>query len=445
MKNKKTAFIILAAGKGKRIKTEIDKVLLPVAGLPMIQHLLRTIAEIKPKIIVPVIAPRMEKLRKSLTGIQCAIQKKQMGTAHAAASARTLLKGFDGNVVILCGDSPFVASSTLKSLLRGLEKRQGKDLMILGTNAKNARQYGRILLDDQGMPERIAESSDMNISEKRISLCNSGVIAGKSKQLFNMLNLVKNKNAKREYYLTDIVGIARKKGLKVGLIEASEDEVMGINSPEELAEANAIFQRKIRLKFLRQGVSMHDPNSVWFSYDTKIGRNVTIGPNVFFGKNVRIDTGVTIDSFCHMEEVTVGKNSSIGPFSRLRPKTRISANVHIGSFVELKNAKIAEGAKIPHLSYIGDAVIGSEANIGAGTITCNYDGFEKFMTRIGSKAFIGANTSLVAPVKVGDHSVTGAGSTITDDVARHSLALSRLPQYAIKNWSKKNKKSKKKK
>ncbi|MCS5600393.1 MAG: bifunctional UDP-N-acetylglucosamine diphosphorylase/glucosamine-1-phosphate N-acetyltransferase GlmU, partial [Rhodospirillales bacterium] len=237
----------------------------------------------------------------------------------------------------------------------------------------------------------------------------------------------------------------RKKGLKVGLIEAPEDEVMGINSPEELAEANAIFQKKIRLKFLRQGVSMHDPNSVWFSYDTKIGRNVTIGPNVFFGKNVRIDTGVTIDSFCHMEGVTVGKNSSIGPFSRLRSETRIAANVHVGSFVEIKNAKIAEGAKIPHLSYIGDAVIGSEANIGAGTITCNYDGFEKLMTRIGSKASIGANTSLVAPVKVGDHSVTGAGSTITDDVARHSLALSRLPQYAIKNWSKKNKKSKKKK
>jgi len=445
MKNKKTAFIILAAGRGQRIKAEVDKVFLPVAGLPMIQHILKTVSLIKPNLIIPVLAPRMKKLQEGLAGMRCAVQKKQMGTAHAAAAARPLLRGFEGNVIVLCGDTPFISALTLKSLLRGLEKNRGNDLIVLGMKAKNVRQYGRILLDDHGMPTKIVESLDMNVFEKRVSLCNSGIIAAKSSVLFHLLRLVRNKNARREYYLTDIVAIARKRGLNVGLIEVSEDEVMGVNSPKDLAEANAIFQKKIRLKFLRQGVSMTDPDSVWFSYDTKIGRNVVIGPNVFFGRDTNIGNDVTIQSFCHMAGVDVGQGSSIGPFSCLRPKTKIAASVHIGSFVEIKNSKIAKGAKIPHLSYVGDAVVGSEANIGAGTITCNYDGFDKFMTRIGSKAFIGSNTSLVAPVKIGDHSFTGAGSTITDDVANHSLALSRLPQYTIKNWSKKNKKLKGKK
>ena len=442
MKNKKTAFIILAAGKGKRIKTKVDKVLLPIAGLPMIQHIIRTVSLIRPNQIIPVISPRMSDLQKSLTGIRCAIQKKQKGTADAVVAAQSLLRRFKGNIVVLCADTPFVSANTLRSLLRQLERNRGHDLVILGTKAKNARQYGRILTDDQGKPRKIVESLDMSSSESKASLCNSGIIAAKSKVLFNLLRLVKNKNAKREYYLTDIVEIARNQGRHVGLMKAAEDEVMGINSPEDLVEANALFQKKTRLKFLQKGVSMRDPNSVWFSYDTKIGSNVTIGPNVYFGENTKISNDVIIHPFCHMEGADVGKGASIGPFSRLRPKTKIAANVQIGSFVELKNAKIEKGAKIPHLSYIGDAVVGSNSNIGAGTITCNYDGFNKFMTRIGSNAFIGSNTSLVAPVNIGDHVFTGAGSTITDDVENHSLALSRLPQYTIKNWSKRKSRKK---
>ncbi len=424
----KTALIILAAGKGTRMNSDLPKVLHPIAGEPMLIHALEAGRMLEPEHSIVVAGHAAEQVRAATLAhdltIKVVEQTEQLGTAHAVAQARAALTGFEGMALVLYGDTPFIRPETLEQMRDALAQN---DVVVLGFEAKDPARYGRLVMDGQQL-DRIVEFKDASEDERTITLCNSGVVACKADLLFDLIDVVDNNNASEEYYLTDIVEIARARGLCATAVTCDEWETVGINSRAELAKAEADFQTRARATLLEDGVTLTAPETVFLARDTVIGRDTLIEPNVVFGPGVTVESGAIIRAFSHLEGCHVSRGGIIGPYARLRPGAELSEHVRIGNFVEIKNAQIAEGAKINHLSYIGDATIGAGANIGAGTITCNYDGVMKHHTHIGAGAFIGSNTMLVAPVSIGAGALTGSGSVITSDVEPDALALGRAPQ-----------------
>ena len=433
MSSSDLAVIILAAGKGTRMKSSKHKVLHPLAGHPMLMHLIDTLAPLNPSRRVVVVGAGKEQVEAAVGDVaEIVVQEPQMGTGHAVQVTGEALRGFDGDVLILYGDVPMLTEETLNAMVAA---RKDASVVVLGFRPVDTKAYGRLVVNTAGELEAIVEHKDASDEQRKINLCNSGIMAVDGKELFTLLDLVDNNNASSEYYLTDIVEIARSRGLACSVVEAHEDEVMGVNSRKELAEAEAVFQKRRRDFFMAEGVTLIDPKTVFFAHDTKIGRDVLIGPNVFFGPGVTVADNVKIHSFSHLEGCTVHEGASIGPFARLRPAADIGEGAKIGNFVEVKKSVIEKGAKVSHLTYIGDARVGEDANIGAGTITCNFDGYNKFKTDIGKGAFIGSNTSLVAPVKIGDGAIVGAGSVVTKEVSADALAVTRAEQRELGGWA----------
>ncbi len=422
------ALILLAAGKGTRMQSDLPKVLHPVAHAPLLEHAMASGAALSPAHTIVVAGHGADLVRAAAQAFdddaKVVVQEEQLGTAHAVAQAREALAGFTGTAIVLYGDTPFVQTETLQAMCDALSR---SDVVVLGFDAADPGRYGRLIMSGDSL-ERIVEFKDASDEERAITLCNSGVVACRSDLLFDLIEAVKNENASQEYYLTDIIGIARARGLSATAVTCPEAETMGVNSRADLAAADAAFQARARAAMLEDGITLMAPDTVYFARDTYIGRDTVVEPNVVFGPGVTIESGATIRAFSHLEGCHVSRGGIIGPYARLRPGAELSEDVRIGNFVEVKNAQIAEGAKVNHLSYIGDATIGARANIGAGTITCNYDGVMKHHTHIGANAFIGSNTMLVAPVHIGDGAMTGSGSVITSDVEADALALSRAPQ-----------------
>lgn len=422
------SLVILAAGLGSRMNSERPKVLHPLAGAPLLAHALRAGATLDPERVVVVTGFGAEAVAKAARAewpeVLIAHQAEQLGTGHAVLQARAALAGFEGDVVVLFGDTPFVTGETLEAMI---DARARNAVVVLGFEAADPGRYGRLILDGDRL-ERIVEFKDATPEQRAVTLCNSGVICADALTLFQLLDGVTNDNAAGEYYLTDIVGIARQKGLGVGVVRCDESETLGINTRAELAAAESAFQARLRAEALENGVTLIAPDTIHFALDTVIGRDAVVGPNVVFGPGVTVESGAEIRAFCHLEGCHVSRGAIVGPFARLRPGAELGEEVHVGNFVEIKNAILDEGAKVNHLSYVGDADIGERTNIGAGTITCNYDGVFKHRTVIGKRAFIGSDTMLVAPVRVGDDAMTGSGSVITSDVPDGALALGRARQ-----------------
>ncbi|QOL80654.1 bifunctional UDP-N-acetylglucosamine diphosphorylase/glucosamine-1-phosphate N-acetyltransferase GlmU [Pseudooceanicola spongiae] len=425
-----TACVILAAGMGTRMNSDLPKVLHQIAGVPMLAHAMHAALSLDPARLVVVAGHGAEAVTKAAEDImpltQVVLQAEQNGTGHAVDQARDLLADFDGDVIVLYGDTPFIRPETLEAMQAARAKN---DVVVLGFEAADPGRYGRLVMDGPSL-ERIVEFKDASVGERRITLCNSGVICASAATLFDLLSKVSNDNAAGEYYLTDIIGLARAAHLSAGVVTCDEAETMGINSRAELAVAEAAFQTRKRAEAMEDGVTLVAPDTVFFAQDTVIGRDSVIEPNVFFGPEVTVESGARIRAFSHLEGCHVSRGGLIGPFARLRPGAELSEDVHIGNFVEIKEARIDRGAKINHLTYIGDAEVGEDTNIGAGTITCNYDGVMKHRTRIGARAFIGSSTMLVAPVSIGDDAMTGSGSVITSDVEPGALAIGRARQVS---------------
>jgi bifunctional UDP-N-acetylglucosamine pyrophosphorylase/glucosamine-1-phosphate N-acetyltransferase len=427
-KQMKTSLIILAAGKGTRMNSELPKVLHQIAGEPMLVHAMAAGALLEPQHTVVVAGHGIEAVTSAALEYDetatVVAQSEQLGTAHAVAQARPVLEGFDGTALVLYGDTPFVSPDTLAQMC---DAAQSADVVVLGFTAADAGRYGRLVMDGTSL-ERIVEFKDATEAERAITLCNSGVIACKSELLFDLIDTVGNENAAGEYYLTDIIGLARARGLSAVVVTCDEAETLGVNSRAQLAAAEAAFQTRARAILMEDGVTFQAPDTVFLARDTVIGRDTLIEPNVFFGPGVTVESGARIRAFSHLEGCHVSRGAVVGPYARLRPGAELEENTRVGNFVEIKNAVLAEGAKVNHLSYIGDAFVGHHANVGAGTVTCNYDGVMKHHTHIGARAFIGSNTMLVAPVTIGDGAMTGSGSVITSDVEPDALALARAPQ-----------------
>ncbi|MFD2738574.1 bifunctional UDP-N-acetylglucosamine diphosphorylase/glucosamine-1-phosphate N-acetyltransferase GlmU [Sulfitobacter aestuarii] len=433
----KTALIILAAGKGTRMQSDLPKVLHKVAFAPLLEHAMASGAALSPQHTIVVAGHGADQVRAAAQDFdadaEVVVQEEQLGTAHAVAQARATLVGFDGMALVLYGDTPFVRTETLEKMQAALSAH---DVVVLGFEAADPARYGRLMMQGETL-EKIVEFKDASEEERAITLCNSGVIACRAALLFELIEAVDNQNAGQEYYLTDIIGIARARGLSATAVTCPEEETLGVNSRSDLAAADAAFQIRARAALMEDGVTLMAPETVYLARDTVIGRDSTIEPNVVFGPGVTVESGATIRAFSHLEGCHVARGGIVGPYARLRPGAELAEDVKIGNFVEVKNAQIAEGAKVNHLSYIGDATIGAKANVGAGTITCNYDGVMKHHTHIGARAFIGSNTMLVAPVHVGDGAMTGSGSVITSDVEADALALSRAPQVEKPGMAKK--------
>ncbi len=409
------------------MKSSMPKVMHRIGGLPMLNHVLNAVGTLGMEQCCVVVGPEMDDVSAAAAPHPVAVQHERLGTADAVKAARGVVgEKPTGTVLVVFGDSPFLLAGTLADMVE--EREAGASVVVLGFRAADPAGYGRLVLDDDGSLSEIVEHRDATSEQRRIDLCNSGVMAIDGDILFDMLDKVGNDNAKGEYYLTDIVAIARAAGRRCTVIEADEAELMGINSKADLAIAEKRFQTDARLAALDGGVTLHDPETVWFSHDTRIGVDVEIEPHVVFRPGVVIGDRVTIKAFSHLEGAVVDSGATIGPFARLRPGAVIGAGARVGNFVEIKNASLAEGAKANHLSYIGDASVGAAANIGAGTITCNYDGYLKSKTEIGAGAFIGSNTALVAPVVIGDGAIVGAGSTITENVSSDAIASARGSQ-----------------
>jgi bifunctional UDP-N-acetylglucosamine pyrophosphorylase / glucosamine-1-phosphate N-acetyltransferase len=412
--------VILAAGFGTRMKSALPKTLHKIAGRSMLRHLLASCEQVFDRIVV-VIGPDMEAVRREAAPHVCVVQHERRGTAHAALMA--VPEFGDGEVAVLYADNPLIQPDTLRRLL---ERRTAGDaaLALLAFRPNDPSRYGRVMLGD-GYVQRVVEWIDADDEERAETLCNAGVLCAASADMMRWLNAVRADNAKGEYYLTDVVGLACSDGERVVAVEAPTEELSGINSRAELAAAEAVVQSRLRTAAMEAGVTMTDPGSVFLCADTKLAPDVTIEPNVMFGPGVKVATGALIRAFTHLEGCIIGPDCIVGPHARLRPGAELGEAVHIGNFVEVKAAKIGARTKASHLTYLGDADIGSETNIGAGTITCNYDGYNKHRTRIGSRAFIGSDTALVAPVAVGDGAIIAAGSVITEDVPADALALAR--------------------
>lgn len=423
-----TALVILAAGQGTRMNSDLPKVLHEVAGTPLLVHAMKAGAALEPDRTVIVAGHGAEAVEKAALAhdesVEIAIQSEQKGTAHAVAQAAPLLAGHTGDTIVLYGDTPFISTETLERMAKA---RTRHDVVVLGFNAADPARYGRLVMDGESL-ERIVEFKDADEATRAITLCNSGVIAAQTATLFKLIDAVGNDNASSEYYLTDIVGLAQAQGLSATAILCDEAETLGINSRSELALAEAAFQARARAAALEDGVTLIAPDTVHFAHDTVIGRDTVIEQNVVFGPGVTIESGARIRAFSHLEGCHVSRGAVVGPYARLRPGAELAEDTRIGNFVEIKNAIIDEGAKVNHLSYIGDAHLGAATNVGAGTITCNYDGVMKHHTEIGRNVFIGSNTMLVAPVTIGDDAMTGSGSVITRDVPEGALALARSAQ-----------------
>lgn len=432
MSKKKTAAIVLAAGLGTRMKSELPKVLHPIGGRPMVNHLLATLDKIDVEQTVVVVGPDMEALEAAVAPRTTAVQYNRAGTGDAVKVGVEALGSFKGDVLILYGDTPLISEQTLNAMLEAREGRLGQlppSVVVLGFEPADPGAYGRLVLDEEdGELLAIVEAGDASPEEREIGLCNSGVMCFDGEMLPQFLSRLSDDNAKGEYYLTDCVGFAREDGFSCQVVEGDEEELIGVNSRVDLAQAEVMFQDAKRDKVMKGGATLMDPSTVYFSYDTKVGRDVIIEPNVQFGLGVTVGNNVTIKGFSHIEGANISNGASVGPFARLRPGANLGEDVKVGNFVELKNADLKKGAKVSHLSYIGDACVGADANIGAGTITCNYDGFMKHKTDIGPGAFIGSNTALVAPVVIGAGAIVGAGSTVTQDVDADAIVTTRVEQ-----------------
>ena len=429
------AAVVLAAGKGLRLRSDVPKVLHPIAGRSMLGHVLDSLAPARPTRVVVVVGPDMDAVAMEARPYRVAIQDRPLGTGHAARAARGALRGFRGDILILFGDTPFLSADTIARMIRERRSRAKPAIVVLGFRPADTARYARLILDRAGRLEAIVEHADATPEQREIRLCNSGLMAVDGQHLFPLLGKVGTRNAQGEYYLTDIVALARRQGLPVSYIEAPEQELIGINSRADLAYVESIVQTRLRLAAMAAGATLIGPETIHFSHDTRLGRDVTVGPFVVFGPGVAIADRVQIRPFSHIEGATIEADAVVGPFARLRPGARIGQGAHIGNFVEVKNATVEPGAKANHLTYIGDARVGAGANIGAGTITCNYDGYVKAFTDIGAHAFIGSNTALVAPVKVGEGAIVAAGSVITADVPADALAIARGRQAQRLGWA----------
>ena len=424
-----TAVIILAAGIGKRMNSDIPKVLHKVAGAPLILHSIRAGSALDPEKIIVVTGHDATIIENEVSKTEpqaaFAYQNQQNGTGHAVTCASKLLKDFTGNIIILYGDVPFISPETLAKMVS--ERQNGADIVVLGFRSENPGKYGRLIFE-KGELTDIIEAKDATESQLNINLCNSGVISADANQLFELLLEVTDDNASKEYYLTDIVGLARRKGLSIKVFFCDETETIGVNTRSELAIAEDLFQNQARNRALENGVTLVQPETTYFAFDTVIGRDSCIGPNVVFGPGVSIESGVEVFAFCHLEGCHISRGAKVGPFARLRPGTELSEDVKIGNFVELKNSILSQGSKVNHLSYIGDTTVGEKTNIGAGTITCNYDGTNKYPSTIGNRVFIGSNTMLVAPISIGNDVITAAGTVVTKNIPDGDLAISRTKQ-----------------
>jgi bifunctional UDP-N-acetylglucosamine pyrophosphorylase/glucosamine-1-phosphate N-acetyltransferase len=424
------AAVILAAGKGTRMKSDVHKVLHPIAGRAMLDHLLGVLDTLAPTRKVVVVGAGREQVAGLVEarGGEVTVQEQQLGTAHAVRMAEPALAGFAGDVLILYGDTPLIEAETMAHMLDRLHAPDAPAVVVVGFRPADPLQYGRILAAPDGTIEKMVEYKDATPEERAVNLCNSGMMAARAEDLFPLLARVGNDNAAGEYYLPDVVMLAGEGGRKSAVIEAEPWEMAGVNSRAELALVEAEWQRRRRLKAMADGVTLVAPDTVWFAHDTEIGRDTVVEPNVVFGPGVTIAEGVRIRAFSHVEGATVAAGAEVGPYARLRPGAEIGERAKIGNFVEVKKTKLGPGAKANHLTYLGDAEIGANANIGAGTITCNYDGFFKYRTVIGEGAFIGSNSALVAPVTIGAGALIAAGSVITRDVAADAIAVARGAQ-----------------
>ena len=431
------AIVVLAAGKGTRMKSDLHKVLHPIAGRAMIDHLLASAAELAPQRQVVVVGSGREQLEAALGGrASIAVQELQLGTGHAVQQAESALAGFSGDVLILYADVPFVRAETMRAMIERLHAPDAPAVVVLGFEPADTLQYGRVLAHDDGRIAKMVEHKDASDEERACRLCNSGLMAVRGEDLFGLLGQVGNANAQGEYYLVDIVNVANAAGQSSAVVVTDHpDEVAGINSRAELARAEAQWQALKREEAMAAGASLRAPETVWFSWDTELGRDVTIEPNVVFGPGVTVSDGATIRAFSHLEGATIGEGCEVGPFARLRPGAVLARKAKVGNFVEVKKATLGEGAKANHLTYLGDAEIGAGANIGAGTITCNYDGYFKHKTVIGERAFIGSNSALIAPVKIGADAIVAAGSAVSRDVAAGELRMVRAEQLVKPGWA----------
>ncbi len=429
------AAIILAAGKGTRMKSDLHKVLHPIAGRPMLMHLMDAVDALKPAQKVVVVGSGKEQLAAALgETADLAVQEPQHGTGHAVQMAEAALAGFDGDVLILYGDVPFVPTATMQSMVDRINADDAPAVVVLAFEPDDTQSYGRVMTSGDRITKMV-EHKDATPEERECRLCNSGLMAVKARDLFGLLARVTNDNAAEEYYLVDIVNIANADGRHCVVVKTDPFDVAGINSRAELAQMEGKWQMRRRKQAMDDGATLIAPKTVWFAYDTVIGRDVLIEPNVFFGPGVTIADTVTIRAFCHIEGATIASGGEVGPYARLRPGTVLEEKTKIGNFVEVKKARLGKGAKANHLSYIGDADVGAGANIGAGTITCNYDGYFKYKTVIGEGAFIGSNSALVAPVTIGKNAIIGAGSTVTRDVMDGELRLVRAEQSVKPGWA----------
>ncbi|WP_343082176.1 bifunctional UDP-N-acetylglucosamine diphosphorylase/glucosamine-1-phosphate N-acetyltransferase GlmU [Ostreiculturibacter nitratireducens] len=428
-----TALIILAAGLGTRMNSDQPKVLHRLAGAPLLVHAMTAGAVLEPERVIVVAGHGAETVAKVARehdeNARIVVQEEQLGTAHAVRCALPELDGFKGRVIVLYGDTPFIRPETLE----GLAAAEAA-VTVLGFTAGDPARYGRLIVNG-GALDRIVEFKDATDEERAITLCNSGVISADAGLLAELVSAVGNDNASGEYYLTDIVAAARARGLSAAVVTCPEAETMGVNTRADLAQAEAVFQARARAEAMENGVTLTAPETVFFAYDTVIGRDTVIGPNVVFGPGTTVESGARIEAFCHLEGCHISRGASVGPFARLRPGAELAEDVHVGNFVEIKNAILDEGVKVGHLTYLGDAHVGEHTNIGAGTVTCNYDGVMKHHTEIGANAFIGSDTMLVAPVTVGDGAMTASGSVITRNVAPGALAIERSRQEHIEGFA----------
>ncbi|WP_242119349.1 bifunctional UDP-N-acetylglucosamine diphosphorylase/glucosamine-1-phosphate N-acetyltransferase GlmU [Sphingomonas lacusdianchii] len=432
------AAVILAAGQGTRMKSSKHKVLHPLAGQPMLFHLLDSLdaAGISRRVVIVGAVGEQVEAAVAGRGVEIAWQREQLGTAHAALQARETLADHDGIVIVCFGDTPLLSADTVARLAARLDAPDAPAVAVLGFRPADAAAYGRIIADDAGNIAKMVEYKDASADERAVGLCNSGVTAVHSRDLWALLDRVGNANAAGEYYLPDIVMLAIADGRGAVVIETAADEVAGINSRAELAVVEGAWQAKRRSQAMADGVTLIAPDTVFFAHDTRLGRDVTIEPNVVFGPGVTIADNVTIHAFSHLEGATVASKADVGPYARLRPGAALGEGSRVGNFVEVKNTTLGVGAKANHLTYLGDATVGANVNIGAGTITCNYDGYLKYRTVIGEGAFIGSNSALVAPVKIGDGALVAAGSTVTRDVEADALVLVRPERAVHPGWAK---------
>ncbi len=422
------SLIILAAGQGTRMNSDLPKVLHKVGAAPLLHHAMQAGRALEPEVTVIVTGHGAEAVAKAARAFdeaaQTVLQEEQKGTAHAVLQAAPLLQGVAGDALVLYGDTPFIRAETLAAML---EARRRHAVVVLGFHAANPGRYGRLIAQGEAL-ERIVEWKDATAAERAITLCNSGVLCADAATLMRLCAAVGNDNASGEYYLPDVVALARAEGLSAGVILCDEAETLGVNTRAELAGAEAAFQARARAEALENGVTLTAPETVFFALDTVVGRDAVIGPNVIFGPGVTMESGAEVKGFCHLEGCHISRGAQVGPFARLRPGAELAEDVHVGNFVEIKNAILDEGVKVGHLTYLGDAQVGEHTNIGAGTVTCNYDGVMKHRTVIGKRAFIGSDTMLVAPVTVGDGALTGSGSVITQDVPAEAVAIGRAMQ-----------------